>query len=168
MNQDQIKKMPCGLISTRFTEALDLMPQLDKILLSCPIDSWNRHLYFVDVKVHMLMPGQYPCIPNWHYDFVPRDGDGIKQWHMRDARNKMFLWLSGPPITQFRDGREVVPKEWMEFTQFDEHRGVISDKFQWRLFIRVAPENLIPFKAKGDDRIRRHTQVYLNADNFEW
>jgi hypothetical protein len=26
----------------------------------------------IDTRVHMLMPGWYPCIPGWHHDDVPR------------------------------------------------------------------------------------------------
>ncbi len=25
----------------------------------------------IDSRVHMLMPGMYPCIPGWHHDDVP-------------------------------------------------------------------------------------------------
>lgn len=166
MEQEQIKKLRCGLISTPFVDALHMMPEIKQILLDAPRDETES--YYVDAKVHMLMPGQYPCIPNWHYDFTPRDGDGNKMPECRDPSKKMFLWLSGAPLTLFEDGRVVTPRKWMEFTQFDAHRGVVSDAFQWRLFIRLAPESLIPFKCKGEQCLRRHTQVYLDASKFEW
>ncbi len=34
----------------------------------------NRSECVVDTRVHMLMPGWYPCIPGWHTDDVPRKG----------------------------------------------------------------------------------------------
>lgn len=30
------------------------------------------HDGIIDTRVHMLMPGWYPCIPGWHHDDVPR------------------------------------------------------------------------------------------------
>lgn len=32
---------------------------------------WSDNVIF-DSRVHMLMPGWYPCIPGWHHDDVPR------------------------------------------------------------------------------------------------
>jgi hypothetical protein len=29
----------------------------------------------IDTRVHMLMPGWWPCIPGWHHDDVPRERD---------------------------------------------------------------------------------------------
>lgn len=31
-----------------------------------------RVKWVIDSRVHMLMPGWYPCIPGWHHDDVPR------------------------------------------------------------------------------------------------
>lgn len=31
--------------------------------------------WILDSRVHMLMPGWYPCIPGWHHDDVPRERD---------------------------------------------------------------------------------------------
>lgn len=38
--------------------------------LNIPIDS------VFDSRVHMLMPGWYPCIPGWHHDDVARGSNG--------------------------------------------------------------------------------------------
>jgi len=32
----------------------------------------DRRPYVFDSRVHMLMPGWYPCIPGFHHDDVPR------------------------------------------------------------------------------------------------
>lgn len=42
-----------------------------EILLCLPPD-WHRPDVVVDSRVHMLMPGWFPCIPGWHHDDVPR------------------------------------------------------------------------------------------------
>lgn len=163
MKQEEIKKLHNGLISCPLNKVRLLMPEVWPIVSSCPLPHVS---YVVDVKVHMLMPGQYPCIPNWHGDFIPRDGDGNLMPEYINDYDRMFLWLSGPPITEFKDGREVKPQEWVEFGQGDIHRGCVSDDFQWRLFIRLAPEWLV--RNDPSSYLRRHTQVYLDAGNFTW
>jgi hypothetical protein len=39
---------------------LDALPQLDAPAI-------------IDTRVHMLIPGFWPCIPGWHHDDVPRE-----------------------------------------------------------------------------------------------
>ena len=163
-----IKKLNCGLRSAPLAHAEKLMPEIAPILWSAPAMCWkDPYDYVVDVKVHMLMPGQWPCIPNWHTDFCPRDGEGNKLPELRDKKHLMWLWLSGPPYTEFRDGREITPMTWIPFTQFDEHRGTQSEEHCWRMFIRLAPAEIAPRVTDGD-YLRRHTQVYLDSDNFTW
>lgn len=141
-----------------------LMPELKPLFDTAPFYVDERAI--IDVKVHMLMPHQWPCIPNWHYDFVPRV-HGEKRFELRNPEITMFVLVSGPPLIEFRDGREVRPWTWIPFTQFDEHRGTMSEDFQWRLFARVVPESLCP-AAPPEKRLRRHSQVYLDTSTFEW
>lgn len=35
-------------------------------------EEWLHLPLAIDTRVHMLMPGWYPCIPGWHHDDVPR------------------------------------------------------------------------------------------------
>jgi len=35
-------------------------------------EDWKLDDVVLDSRVHMLMPGWYPCIPGWHHDDVPR------------------------------------------------------------------------------------------------
>ena len=164
--QDQLKQMHNGLISCPIDWVEDLMPEVAPLIETAPIEHRD---YVVDVKVHMLMPNQFPCIPNWHGDFVPRDADNNLREELIDDTQVMFLWLSGPPITEFEDGRTVSPGEWVPFTQRDIHRGRMSDEFQWRLFVRLTPLSLARNVAKTKkDALRRHTQVYLDSEGFTW
>ena len=59
----------CGVHQASFEQLVQLMPDLHELLNTFPE---NPSEFVWDVKVHMLMPGQYPCIPNWHYDNIPR------------------------------------------------------------------------------------------------
>src|SRR5580700_1237659 len=48
----------------------------------------------VDTRVHMLMPGWYPCIPGWHHDDVPRtraDGQPDYVTPVYKARHAMAM-----------------------------------------------------------------------------
>lgn len=159
-------KYDCGLIRTPFMDAYDLMPPEFGQILDTFKPERSPWEYTIDVKVHMLMPGQYPCIPNWHFDMVPRDENLVQQFD-QCTDDKLYLWLSGPPITEFRDGREISPQEWIEFTQRDEHRGIASTEHQWRCFIRCCPVNILP-PLPPEKWMRRHSQVYLDATNFKW
>lgn len=175
-----------GLYHTPLTQALQLtngdirkalvswflncMPNRDSEMTSEEIRS-ACDKYTVDIKIHMLMPRQWPCIPNWHCDFVPRDKDLNKLPELIDPDQKMWLWLSGPPLTQFRNEAgvvsEVTPRTWFEFDQTMEHRGTMSTEHTIRAFIRIVPRALCK-PAPPEQWLRRHTQVYCDVNEFEW
>src|SRR5690348_6608041 len=137
------------------------MPDLRPLLDTFP-DEPEKFTW--DVKVHMLMPLQFPCIPNWHRDFVPRI-DGIQRFELCRPELPMYCWVSGPPLTQFKHGF-LQPQKWHRFTQMDEHRGVPAAEFCWRGFVRAVHREI---QAPKDEAIlRRHSQVYLNADSYQW
>ena len=83
-------KQHCGVHQASFEQLVELMPDLECIKDSFPE---NVNDFTWDVKVHMLMPNQFPCIPNWHFDNVPRlnnkqDFDAVKlDKHMHHLRN---------------------------------------------------------------------------------
>lgn len=168
-------KSHCGLYLCTFEQAKELMPEVLPVLATL-----NRHPNFwkdklIDVKVHMLLPRQYPCIPDWHCDFRPRDLSGAR---LDDdsvkvgTGEKMWLWTSGAPFTEWIvDGKRQFGKaqQWREFTQDDWHRGTAAEEFTWRCFIRVIPAHLAHAAFKDNTGgIRRHSQVYLDANNFSW
>lgn len=154
-------KQHCGVHQAPFGAALALMPDLRSVLDTFPD---KPDLFTWDVKVHMLMPRQFPCIPNWHADNVPRE-NGIQRFDKLRPELPMWLWLSGPPLTQFKHGY-VQAQTWHRFTQLDEHRGTMSGDFVWRGFIRATHSEIQP--PKTSDFQRRHSQVYLDAETYQW
>jgi len=145
---------------------------------------YERQDFIWDIKVVMLMPGQWPCIPNWHYDLIPRDSKGKQDFTKVDPDwcMNMWMWISGPPLTMFRfcsrelgveldprridiDHEVVQPETWYPFTQLDEHQGQPATEHGWRAFIRATPPSLV---LPSDNPLRRHSQVYLDAKNFKW
>lgn len=154
-------KSGCGVHQAPVSAVLELMPELIPVLKTFPD---NAEDFTWDVKVHMLMPRQYPCIPNWHVDNVPRE-NGVQRFDRLQPHLPMYLWVSGPPLTQFKHGY-VLPQTWHRFTQLDEHRGTMASDFCWRCFIRATHRDIQLPKAEG--WLRRHSQVYLNADEYQW
>jgi hypothetical protein len=137
------------------------MPDLSELLDTFPDKAEN---FTWDVKVHMLMPRQYPCIPNWHTDNVPRE-NGIQRFDLIQPSKPMWMWVSGAPLTQFKHGY-VLPGAWHRFTQLDEHRGTMAAEFGWRGFIRATHRDIQ--RPKSGEYQRRHSQVYLDAETYQW
>lgn len=163
MTPDQIdwSAQHCGVHQAPASVVRELMPDLGPLLDTFPDDEQN---FTFDVKVHMLMPRQYPCIPNWHVDNVPRV-DGVQRFEACRPDLPMYIWISGAPLTQFKHGY-LLPKVWHRFTKLDEHRGTASAEFCWRGFIRATHKDICPPKATG--HLRRHCQVYLDAETYQW
>ncbi|MFN3453457.1 MAG: hypothetical protein ACK41T_00755 [Pseudobdellovibrio sp.] len=161
MKMPDFSKSHCGVHQATYHKTIELMPELTEILNTLPD---NVDDFTFDVKVHMLMPNQYPCIPNWHTDFVPRVG-GIQRFDLCKPELPMYLWLSNGPLTQFKHGY-VKAREWVRFNQLDEHRGIAAAEFGWRCFIRATHKNICP--PKQSDWLRKHSQVYINAETYQW
>jgi len=154
------EKQHCGVHLAPYEKVLELMPDLSEILKTFP----DLHSNFTwDVKVHMLMPNQFPCVPNWHVDNVPRI-NGIQHFDLIKEL-PMYMWISGAPLIQFKHGF-LQAGRWHRFNQTDEHRGTPASEFCWRGFIRATHKAIIP--AKLVDHQRRHCQVYLDADSYQW
>jgi len=168
-----------GVMLCSFKETVMMMPEVSIILqellcsdmLELPLDD-----YAVDVKIHMLMPGQYPCIPNWHCDFIPRDEE-LQRNACAVTGEKMYTWISGGPLTEYRSRHDddsdtftyfKTAEKWHSFTQSDAHRGTMSKEHTWRCFIRVIPKKFIHPTTTNVGQLRRHTQVYLDAEKFRW
>lgn len=169
----QIKQMHNGLIAATANHVAELMPAVvpliqDFFSFAEGQEDMRGITYRFDVKVHMLMPKQFPCIPGWHCDFVPRDESGTKrpEWIDNEAP-PMAILLSGPPFTEWADGTQMQPWTWKKFDQRMLHRGTEADAFGWRLFVRAVPSRLVPHAVKKIAGLRRHSQVYIDKD-FEW
>jgi hypothetical protein len=160
-------KQHCGLIEATPVQLFDLMPDVYPLLDTFP-ESIND--FWWDVRVSMLMPGQWAAIPNWHFDHIPRKGSRTNP--QRDFKAvkpelPMYMWLSGPPFTEFKDGREVKAETWIKFNQLDSHRAVPAEEHCWRGFIRAVHKGIVPVRHDVPV-LRRHSQVYLDSAKFSW
>jgi hypothetical protein len=153
-------KQHCGVHLAPINAVRELMPEVGQLIDQTFPDRPEDFTW--DVKVHMLMPLQYPCIPNWHCDAVPRE-NGIQQFHLVQDHLPLYLWVSGPPLTQF-EGGYLPAGVWHRYTQRDKHRGISAADFCWRGLIRATHRELQA--PKQGDYLRRHSQVYLDAANY--
>jgi len=80
-------------------------PLTHKFLNALPED-WKASPISVDSRVHMLMPGMFPCIPGWHHDDVPRErADGQPNYENPSykAEHCMAIW-GDCSLTEFAIG----------------------------------------------------------------
>ncbi len=165
-------KSHCGIMLCDYDLTSELMPEVLPIIDELiPYLQYDRGRYLIDVKVHMLMPEQYPCIPNWHTDFVPRNCN-LKKQPENITGDKMYLWVSGAPKTEFKNGYKKIKTEnytWIEFDQYSVHRGTKSKIHTWRCFIRLIPKEFIHNTTINIGSVRRHSQVYIDDPaHFRW
>ncbi len=150
----------CGVILATIGSVAQLMPEVHAMIAATFPE--NPADFTWDVKVHMLKPRQYPCIPNWHTDAVPRL-NGIQQFALVRPDLPLYLWLSGAPLTQF-EGGYLEPGVWHRYSQNDRHRGTAAAENCWRGLIRAVHQDV---QAPGTgEHLRRHSQVYLDAENY--
>ena len=186
-DEDDLSKMSCGLFRMNLQEAIDTQPYYADLLKSAPVAFPED--YEVDIKVHMLMPDQYPCIPNWHCDNIPRAGGLLQYSEVHKDTPMMLLWLSDNPTTEFlsepmeievpNDHQELTKNmekaptksiesnRWVAMSQHSPHRGTKSKDFLWRVFVRITHKSITPSR-KVISTERRHCQVYLDAGAFGW
>lgn len=191
LTQGAIQRLHNGLFRCPLPLASELMPELASLFENAPVfapEEWE-----VDVKVHMLMKNQYPCIPNWHCDNVPRGADGqVDYTAINDEAPPMLLWVSDGPETEFLSTRmelpeepgshlelaqairhldapteRILPQNWYSMTQRTPHRGTKAEADGWRVFVRLTHRSIAPDRPVLS-YMRRHSQVYLDATQFSW
>lgn len=189
LSDRQLQERPCGIHRGNVADIAKHFPELLEIIGDSPFaeDMGN---YEFDIKIHMLMAGMYPCIPNWHCDNVPRGEDGKVDYYKADSDLPMYLWVSTGPTTEFlsqplmtnppvnhgdldRMIKEVTiptesiePCRWYSMGQKTPHRGTPATTSSWRIFIRATPKSIAPGRPVVS-KLRRHAQVYLPHD-FHW
>lgn len=116
-------------------------------------DSWFYADLVIDSRVHMLMPGWYPCIPGWHHDDVPRiRSDGQPEYEAPTDRAEHILMLVNSHLapTEFAIGESdfgvppvgsVIYEKW--------HHEVQMQIFEKRLTTVSAPDKTL---IKFNDR----------------
>lgn len=190
-SEKKLQGLPCGLHRARLSDAMFLIPELSNLYKSCPVPRAEWDEWFIDVKIHMLMKGQFPCIPNWHTDNVPRVEGATRFDLIEDDAKPMYVWLSSGPTTEFiaqdfelTDGHikahgdfagleatipteQIKAQQWYQMSQTTPHRGTCAEDNHWRVFARLTHQSISSGRPVLNN-IRRHAQVYLDASTFTW
>lgn len=159
---------------------------------------WIRPDVILDGRVHMLMPGWFPCIPGWHLDDVPRsrpdgqpdhDDPEYKAEHLLCCIGDASLTLFGLGNVRIEEPEpgKVIYGEWHPRVEAMVEAGEIEAwtvpectlvEFDWRSFHRgqAAHKNgwrwfcRITRNSKRPvmNEIRRQVQVYMSHPNEGW
>jgi hypothetical protein len=99
-----------------FNASLDLAQAEGGLITRAFIDAlppdWRDCNPVLDSRVHMLMPGWYPCIPGWHHDDVARGADGQPDYDDMPYQAEHLMGLVNGDIcpTLFAHGSHLLPK----------------------------------------------------------
>lgn len=108
----------------------------------------------IDSRVHMLMPGFYPCIPSWHVDDGDRTtrGDGQPDHFSPTYKPEHCMLICGDAsLTEFALGKctleevpfgQVVYNVWGEKIQDFVNNGILKSVF-------AEPNRLIYFNGES-------------------
>jgi hypothetical protein len=150
----------------------------------------------VDSRVHMLMPGWYPCIPRWHLDDVPRELEDGQPNHRNPsykAQHCMAMVNADICPTQFIIGKIELPEIETGEKYYKKWHPIV-DKAKDCVWVNSPDRNLIFFnwqtfhqgsKAVGNgwrffiraswdtgrkptNELRRQVQVYLENPMEGW
>lgn len=107
-NESDVKNEPMLFSCDRAT-AIALGSRITHSFIESLPESWLEAMdLIVDTRVHMLMPGWFPCIPGWHHDDVPRTRtDGQPNYRTPEYTAKHAMALVGGDIcpTEFALGK---------------------------------------------------------------
>ncbi len=118
-------------------------------------NDWRHGEVVFDSRVHMLMPGWYPCIPGYHHDDIPRSTDsGQPNYNNPEYHSEHILGLINGQIcpTKFAIGEcevsfpvndDVIYKVWHDEIKDHIKNGKLTEI--------DAPSNLL---------------IYFDCDTF--
>lgn len=105
--QKQIKDEPMLFSSSVEFAFQNGGPITASFLSNLPREFFFDETATIDTRVHMLMPGWYPCIPGWHHDDVSRNTPTGQPNYIEPAyRTRHVLGLVNADIapTEFLEG----------------------------------------------------------------
>lgn len=102
-------------------------------------EDWKNCNPVLDSRVHMLMPGWFPCIPGYHHDDVPRNtSTGQPNYVNPDYHSQHLMGLVNGEIypTLFAIGQHFLPeidsdiiyKKWHPIVEAQLQTGILVKK----------------------------------------
>lgn len=196
-SEQQVKNEPM-LFSCDRTAAHELGGPLTRAFLDAMLPDWKASEIVVDSRVHMLMPGFWPCIPGWHHDDVPREReDGQPEYVSPSYHAEHCMALVGDAsVTEFAVGATFLPDVPLGAVYYREWHPLINEAIEaGELFSMKAPVGrLVYFDShafhqgvpatkhgwrwfvrasrntgrKPANELRRQVQVYLSEPMQGW
>lgn len=147
-NESDIKNEPM-LFNCDFLTSLKLGGWITGDFLAHLPQEWQAGPLVIDSRVHMLMPGWYPCIPGWHHDDVPRTRlDGQPNYEDGQIRSKHIIALINADVcaTEFAigTGEFEFPEEGVVYEKWNKD----VDAWALKKVVKAESRKLIMF----DDR----------------
>jgi hypothetical protein len=151
-NQEEIKNESM-LFNCDMEHAYKQGGSITKEFLNLLPLEWHDCPVVIDTRVHMLMPGWFPCIPGWHHDDVPRTReDGQPNYDEGQDRSFHIVALVNGDIapTEFAIGKSFFTPVPIGQTVYATWHHVVEDKIKDGVLIRttVPTNRLVMF----DDR----------------
>jgi hypothetical protein len=167
-SQDEIKNEPM-LFSCDWEAARELGGPLTLEFMRNLARSWEPgNDIIIDSRVHMLMPGWYPCIPGWHHDDVPRTrADGQPNYEAPDYKAEHCMALVGGDIcpTQFALGTHTLPDIPMGGVIYKRWHPIVETQVRSQVLrLWDAPPNRLVFF----DWQTMHQGTRANASGWRW
>lgn len=175
-----------GSLTQEFLSALEQSEEFK----SCWINHLNGYPYLViDSRVTQTMIGQYPSMPGWHCDDVPRSGYGQPDISRIDDNIQHFMCIlstaDNHTCTEFitedteveidhndvwgsldrnikpNKTKRIKPGEIIKFNQTAIHRATETIEAGWRFFIRASFTYREP-----KNEIRKQVQIYVGRNGW--
>lgn len=108
--ESDVKNEPMLFSCDRKT-AHELGGPMTRAFLAALKADWRDGEIIIDSRVHMLMPGFWPCIPGWHHDDVPREReDGQPNYYNPSYEAEHCMAIVGEAsVTEFAVGAVFLP-----------------------------------------------------------
>jgi hypothetical protein len=131
--------------------------------------------FIIDSRVHMLMPGFYPCIPGWHLDDVPRTREDGQPEHDHPAyKSENIMTIIGDAsITEFVRGEleleDIGFKEGSVYGKWNADINKQLSQANCRISVKKAPELALihfPFGAfhRGTPATKNGWRFFIRAN----
>lgn len=172
-SQDQVKNEPM-LFNCNANSAYQLGGPITQEFISLLPDEWKSVPLVIDSRVHMLMPGWYPCIPGWHHDDVPRTrADGQPNYAEGQDRSEHIIALVNGDIcpTRFATGLATfsTPRSGVIYAAWHKRVEQLIERGQ--LTTQDAPSNrLIHFNDRtwhtGTKAVSNGWRFFIRASRY--
>ncbi len=169
---ENIIKNETMLFSANYSFAMEHASEPTREFLNSLPDEWRNDNTIIDSRVHMLMPGWYPCIPGYHHDDVPRErSDGQPEYFSPSYRSEHAMVIYNGSIcpTQFAIGSSEFEDIPLNKIYYKEWHKIVEQKIEIGELTSIScPENKVLFFNdrtwhQGTPAIKNGWRLFIRA-----